>query len=162
MLWIVNLVDSSYSKQRFNLVKEIKNIIKDNSKEITKKEIIIKTHFKNTSYFIKSSKEHLDICLWNILKNAIKYSDKKWIIDISFDNWILEIRDYWIWINKKNLKNIFNRYFRENYVKEEGYGIWLALVKKIVDINDWKITIESQKRNSVNWVKWTKVIIIFI
>lgn len=161
MLWIVNLLDSSYKKQRFDLIKELKLIILENITKIEKKKIIIKTDFKDKSYFLKTNKEHFDICIWNILKNAIKYSDKKWIIEIYFEDWKLEIKDYWIGISKKNLKNIFNRYFRENYTKEEGYWIGLALVKKIIDIHSWKIKIKSQKRRTVNGCRWTKVIINF-
>ena len=161
ILWIVQIVDSTYKKQKFDLLKEIKNIIKDNSKKIAKKQIVIKTNFPDKSYFLKLNKEHFEICVWNILKNAIKYSNKEWIIEIYFKEWLLEIKDYWIWISKVNLKNIYNRYFRENYTKEEWYWLWLALVKKIVDINSWKIIIKSQKRKTVSWTKWTRVKILF-
>jgi signal transduction histidine kinase len=81
----------------------------------------------------------------NILSNAIKYSKTWWKIEIYFSNWMLEITDYWIWIKKNNLKNIFNRYFRENYNSEEGFWLWLALVKKVTDLNNWKLQIESKK-----------------
>jgi signal transduction histidine kinase len=95
------------------------------------------------------------------LKNAIKYSDKGWIIEFYFKDSELEIKDNWVWISKKNLKSIFDRYFRENYTKEEWYGIWLALVKKIADIHSWKITLKSQKKNTKIWAKWTTVNILF-
>lgn len=161
MLWIVNLVDSSYKKERLNLVKEIKNIIRKHSKAIEEKKLTIKTNFNKNNHLIRASKEHIDICVWNILQNAIKYSYTNWTIEISCSNWELEIRDYWLGIKKENLKNIFHRYFRENYTKEEGYGIWLALVKKIVDLNAWKINIESRKRDNSVEKKWTKVTILF-
>ena len=45
----------------------------------------------------------------------------------------------------KNLKNIFKRYFRENYLENEGFWIGLNLVKKVCDINKWEIKIDSQK-----------------
>lgn len=161
MLWIVNLVDSSYKKERLNLVKEVKSIIKKYSKSIEEKNLTIKTNFNKNIHLIKASREHIDICVWNILQNAIKYSYKKWIIEINFNDWKLEIRDYWVGIKKENLKNIFHRYFRENYTKEQWYGIWLALVKKIVDLNAWRINIESSKRDNLDRKKWTKVIISF-
>lgn len=162
MLWIINLVDSSYKKERFDLVKELNSIIRDYSKDIEKKQITIEKKITNNSYFLTTNKQHFDICVWNILKNAIKYSEKDWIIEINFKDWVLELRDNWIWISKKNLNNIFDRYFRENYKKEEWYGIWLALVKKICDIHSWKVTLKSQKKKTINWERWTIVNISFL
>ena len=161
MLWIINLVDSSYKKQRFDVIKTLNSIIKDYSKDIEKKELVIEKRFLNKSYILNTNKEHFEICVWNILKNAIKYSDKWWIIEFYFKDSELEIRDYWIWISNKNLKNIYDRYFRENYTKEEWYGIWLALVKKIANIHSWEVTLKSQKKKTKSWEKWTIVNILF-
>lgn len=155
MLWIINLVDCCYKKQKINLISEINEIIKENQNIIEKKNIKLETNFKNKKYYLYTNKEHFDICVWNILKNAIKYSFDNSVIKINFDDWIVEIIDNWIWIERKNLKNIFNRYFRESYTKSDWYGLWLALVKKITDINKWKIEIESEKNI------WTKVVLNF-
>lgn len=145
MLWIINLVDSSFKKQKVNIITEIENLISENSKKINGKKIKINTNFTQNSYNLNINKEHFHISIWNILKNAIKYSHNSSEINIYFNNWIIIIQDYWIWIEKKNLKNIFNSYFRENYVTHEWYWLWLALVKKITDLNNWKITISSNK-----------------
>lgn len=155
MLGIINLVDSSFKKEKIDLVWELNKIIDDNTGKIEEKWIIIKKKYSNKSYNLNINKEHFDICVGNILKNAIKYSNDKWLIEINFKDWIIEIKDNWIGIEDKNLANIFNRYFRENYLKEEGFWLWLSLVKKITDINSWKIEIESKKDY------WTKVIINF-
>ncbi len=151
MLWIINLVDSSYKQEKIDLVSELKEIIKENKTKAEKKNIKIKTDFMNKSYTIHINKEHYHICVWNILKNAIKYSHDNSKIKIKFEDWKIEVTDFGVWIEEKNLKNIFNRYFREDYIKEEWSWLWLALVKKIVDMHLWKIEIESKKD------KWTKV-----
>lgn len=145
MLWIINLVDSSYKKEKLDLISEINRIIKENDNKIAEKNIKLKKDFKNKNYIQNINKEHFEICVGNILKNAIKYSWDNAGIEIFFNNWILEIKDDWIGIEEKNLKNIFNRYFRENYLKEEWYWLGLSLVKKIIDLNWWKISIESEK-----------------
>lgn len=155
MLWIINLVDSSYKKQKINIVNEIKEIIKENEVKIKEKNIIIKHNLKNRQNILYTNQEHLNICISNIIKNALKYSFKDSIVKINFDKWRLEIIDYWEWIEKKNLDKIYKRYFRESYSKKWWYGLWLALVKKIIDINKWDIEVKSKKN------KWTKVILIF-
>lgn len=161
MIGIINIIDSSYKKQRFDAIRTINSIVKDYTKDIEKKQIVIEKKYSNKNHYLNTNKEHFEICVWNILKNAIKYSDNKWVINISYNDWSLEIKDFWVWITKANLKHIFDRYFRENYTKEEWYGIWLALVKKIVDIHSWKISITSKKKNTITWEKWTTVKLIF-
>lgn len=156
MLWIINIISFSYKKERLNLVNEINDILEENKEIIKEKNILLTSNFKNKNFYLNINKEHFDICVKNILENAIKYSNINWEINISCDNWTLVIKDNWIWIDEKNLKNIFNKYFRENYDEKNGYGLWLALVKKIADLNKWEVTIESKKN------KWTIAKITFI
>lgn len=145
IVWIANLSDISYRKEKIDLVKELNLIINEFKINLEEKKISIEKNFINKSFILKLNKEHLYMCVKNILSNSIKYSKTWWKIEIYFNNWILEIKDYWIWIDKSNIKNIFNRYFRENYNSEEWFWLWLALVKKVVDTNNWKLDIESKK-----------------
>ncbi len=145
IIWIANLSDLSYKKERINLIWELNLIIKDFENELSLKKINIVFEAKPKIFIKKINKEHFYICVKNLLSNAIKYSNENSKIEIFFDNWILSITDYWIWIDKENLKNIFKRYFRENYLEKQWLWIWLNIVKKITEINNWKIDIESQK-----------------
>ena len=145
IVWIANLSDISYAKERIDIVKELNIVINEFNPNLDEKKIVLEKIIKNKSFILKINKEHFYLCVKNILSNAIKYSKTWWKIEIYFSNWMLEITDYWIWIKKNNLKNIFNRYFRENYNSEEGFWLWLALVKKVTDLNNWKLQIESKK-----------------
>ncbi|MDD3302457.1 MAG: HAMP domain-containing sensor histidine kinase [Candidatus Gracilibacteria bacterium] len=145
IIGIANLSNISYRKEKFDLIQEINNIIKDLKPKIDEKNITIQKKYTPKSYYLKINKEHFYLCMKNIISNAIKYSNEGGIIEIGIKNGEIEIKDYGIGIDKNNLKNIFNRYFRENYNSEEGLGIGLAIVKKIIDINNWKINIESEK-----------------
>ncbi len=140
-----------------NYKKEIPEIVAENLSKIKAKNIQlfykIKTN-KNNKFFW--NKEHFKILFQNLLQNAIKYNKKWWKIKILLENNKLIIEDTWIWINKKNLSKIFNRFYREKNSKTwESFGIWLSLVAKIWEINDRKIIAESKK-----W-KWTKFIVKF-
>lgn len=152
LIWLVNITDSAYKKQKINIVNLSKEIIKSYNNEAKKKNI--KINFKTNSKVItkKLNKDHFSICIWNILSNAIKYSGENSKIDISIKWNIIEIKDFWEWIEKKNMKKIFDRYFRETYIKGWS-GVGLSLVKKISDINKWEIKIKSRK------MAWTKVVI---
>ncbi len=145
IVWIANLSDISYAKEKIDLIKESNLIIDDFNTVLYEKKIVLEKIFENKSFILKINKEHFYLCIKNILSNAIKYSKIWWKIEISFNNWIIEIKDYWVWIKENNIQNIFNRYFRENYNSTEWFWLWLALVKKVTDINNWKLNIESRK-----------------
>lgn len=153
IMWIINLVDYSYKKQKINIIKQLDQIINEYKKQLDEKNIELKLNIKDKQFYLFTNPDHFNICIWNIIQNAIKYSNQDWIIEINFLAWIIEIIDNWIWIEGKNLSNIFNKYFRECYTQNDWYWLWLALVKRIVDLNNWKIDILSEKN------VWTKVIL---
>lgn len=149
-----NLIDSlnqlswislDLKKEKVKLKKEIPEIIAENIEKIKIKNIKINFEIKN-NWKIIANKSHFKILFQNLLQNAIKYNKKWWKIDIILDKKILIIKDNWIWIKKENLWKIFDRFYRENNSDIwEWFGIWLSLVLKIIKLNNWKISIESQK-----------------
>lgn len=85
----------------------------------------------------------------NILKNEVEYSKEFGKIDISVsDNKLyttLIIKDYGIGISEKDLKNIFNRFYRGENSSSNSAGIGLSLAKKIILMDNGKISVESKK-----------------
>lgn len=156
IVWIANLSDISYRKEKIDLIRELNQIIDEFKINLEDKKIIINKNYKNKSFILKLNREHFYMCVKNLLSNSIKYSRTWWKIDVWFNSWLLEIKDYWIWIDSHNIKNVFNRYFRENYDSTEWFWLWLALVKKVADTNNWKLEIESKKDT------FTKISINFI
>ena len=85
----------------------------------------------------------------NLIDNAIKYSREPTIgiyTGNSTDFTYFTVTDNGIGIEKKQLKKIFNRFFRvkhEETYNAKGFGLGLSFVKKIVDAHDGKIKVES-------------------
>jgi signal transduction histidine kinase len=84
----------------------------------------------------------------NVIENACKYSsDKTAEIDLKFDqqNIVISISDKGIGINEKDLKNIFEPFFRSTNARNySGHGIGLTLTKKIVELHKGIIQVSSQ------------------
>ena len=86
----------------------------------------------------------------NLFNNALRYTKdndsitlKAYIQDSSV---IYKISDTGIGIDEKELKNIFEMFYRAtNSRREEGMGIGLSVVKNIVETHGWKIDVDSQK-----------------
>ena len=92
------------------------------------------------------------ICV-NILTNAIKYTKNGWIefkiSSVQKDDvcrLIISVEDTGIGIKNENIDKLFNKFERidlEENVTIEGTGLGLAITKKLVDLMNGKIVVQS-------------------
>lgn len=123
----------------------LEKIIKTHNYSLENKSIKLILNI-NYDQKININKNHLRICLSNIISNSIKYSNENSTIKISFDNFIFSIEDNWIWIWKENLSKIFDRFYKEDESRTTNwFGIWLSLVKKLCTLNNRIINVKSEK-----------------
>ena len=103
-----------------------------------------------------------------IIGNALKYSEKGFVnIDAEFleeENEIkITIKDRGIGIDKTYLPHIFETFRQESTGHSRSYqgiGLSLPLAKKLIDLMDGRISIDSKKKSgtTVNiWLKATKI-----
>lgn len=84
----------------------------------------------------------LDILFSNLLSNAIKYSTSGATIQLTFQHRIFTISNPGKAFAHPD--KLFNRFHQEN-LAESGTGLGLSIVKKICDINNFKITYTYQE-----------------
>lgn len=88
--------------------------------------------------------------LENLLSNADKYGRENGIIDVKLysekDNAVLSVRDNGIGISENDLPKIWNRFYRADASRSEteGFGLGLALVKKIAEIHSAECVAQSE------------------
>ncbi|MCR5705500.1 MAG: HAMP domain-containing histidine kinase [Acholeplasmatales bacterium] len=99
---------------------------------------------------IKSRTERVQEVITNLIVNAIKYNKEKGMINITLHNEgvlrILEVKDTGIGIAEENKDKIFDRFFtvdKSHNKATSGFGLGLAVVKKICAQANWKIEVES-------------------
>ena len=89
----------------------------------------------------------LHTALMNLIENGCKYSsDQRVSVRIAFEpgEVILTINDNGQGIPPGDLPHIFEPFFRsENALPVKGYGIGLALTKRIIDMHRGRLQIES-------------------
>lgn len=88
--------------------------------------------------------------LFNILENAVKYTNNNGIIEISVDKGELftkvDIKDSGIGIEENEINNVFKRFYRGSEVLEsEGVGIGLYLANEIITKQGGYIKLKSKK-----------------
>ncbi len=113
---------------------------------------------------VKGNFDQISQAVAIILDNAIKYSPAKSRISITAKQdgrqAFLSIKDQGIGIEPKHLPHIFDRFYRADASRQKqenvqgGFGIGLALAKKIVKQHDGQITVASTpKKGSTFTIK---------
>jgi len=92
--------------------------------------------------------------LANLLSNAIKFTPKDGTIIISVEKpfgkneIVYKIKDTGVGIDKDKIPHIFEPFFQEESSSSRQYGgtgLGLSIVKKLIETNNGKITVESVK-----------------
>jgi two-component system phosphate regulon sensor histidine kinase PhoR len=159
---ILNIAKSDYTP--LELKKEdllIVPIIEETIENIQLKypEAAIQIETDSDAYKIETDAFHFTNLVYNLLDNAVKYCNEKpeITIRISMENQILKLafEDNGIGISTKNISFIFDKFYRiqnEKSNEVNGFGLGLYYVKKICDLQNWKIsaTPNLQKGTIVN------------
>lgn len=150
---------SKLEKNQLNVSKEKVDIHEIIEESITHVDLIvknrggfIKTNFNADSAEALANHFHLTNVFVNILDNAIKYTERtpEIVIDTenSVKNILVKIQDNGIGMSKNVQKNIFKKFYREergNIHNVKGHGLGLSYVKKIIEIHQGEVYVESEK-----------------
>ena len=134
--------------KRFNLSESIINQIIVFEPLIDKKNISLSCDIDEDIY-ISSSEETLEIIWNNLISNAIKFTNEFGSIEIKLfkkdSRIIFEIADSGCGIDKDEGKYIFEKFFQcETSHSNEGNGLGLPLVKRVIDLIGGEIEVTSQ------------------
>ena len=98
----------------------------------------------------KPDKKRILEVITNLIVNGIKYGKQNGYVNISFhdleDNIIVEVADNGIGIDKKDLRRIFERFFRVDKSRSReqgGTGLGLSIVKHIIEAHNQSINVRS-------------------
>lgn len=170
----INLIGNK-TEQLEIMIDDLINFTKFNNYEL-KEQLIIDSITDLINYFVKESKLSANVfnreiicnidlpeniliplnkklilrALQNLFANAIRYTNDGDKIYINAkrekQNILLEIKDTGIGINKKDLPQIFDLFYRSSTSRRENsMGIGLAVVKNVLDAHGWTISVNSTK-----------------
>lgn len=145
-------------KQQVNLHFSIVEIVESFTRTITDKDgrFELKLHAKDPQ--IMADPYHLSSMIYNLIDNALKYTDEKPIITIQTQQTPtgikFSIHDNGIGIAKAHQKKIFDKFYRipsGDIHNVKGFGIGLNYVKNIVKEHNWKINLKSEPGKGSNF-----------
>lgn len=165
-LLLLSLIDKHVKMEKVNIVKVLKNSTKQLQTLSRKKDISLTLEIKDNvkDLEIRANKVLLQRAIMNVIENAIKYSpkDKKIWVTLKQNNSYLFVRvkDQGIGIQKKEIKKIFERFYRVDKSRSRktgGSGLGLAITKKIINLHNGKITVKSTKKQGTSFnIKFLK------
>ena len=114
--------------------------------EADKRGVTIEAHI-DENVILMSRQERLSELFGNLVRNAIKYNKEGGKIFVTLNRENLIVEDTGIGISKENLSKVFSRFFtvdKSHSGKNGGFGLGLAVAKKICVKSGWQIGVESE------------------
>lgn len=146
--------------EKIDLKDIILNVFESNKIKSQKRNINIELDIESS--IIIANKEKITEVVNNLVDNAIKYTDDygeiKIILKNNKDKAIFTVKDNGCGIESKYLNRIFERFFRvknEKYLKVQGTGLGLTIVKNICAHYNADIYINSEEN------KGTEISVVF-
>jgi PAS domain S-box-containing protein len=138
----------------FDLVEYIQNVIEE-LKALCKVGQTIDFTYVGKSNVVLDKKMVKHI-LFNLVSNAIKFSNEHSTIKIRLENinahFELEVEDNGIGISKADQKHLFERFFRaRNASNIQGTGLGLNIVASYVDLMGGEITVKSEENRGTTF-----------
>ena len=125
---------------------DLKELVHENIKGFTPR--LKNLNFKEKiilSQKIKINREDFTQILSILLDNAIKYADKKIILELNGRE--LTVTNDGATISKEALPHIFERFYQADK-SAEGVGLGLSIAKTTAERNEWKLTAESDNKKT--------------
>jgi len=139
--------DKTFEKIEFSLDEQLRRTVLMLEPQLQKKSIELDIDFESVNI---SANEELLSDLWiNLIDNAIKFSPDGETISIrltaSSVDATVKIKDNGIGMDEETKRHIFDRFYQSDKSRSvEGNGLGLSLVKKILELENGKLAIESK------------------
>ena len=106
---------------------------------------------------IESNAIYFSMIIRNLVENALKYSDSWNKVIITVTKTSVTIKDFGEWMSAETMQFIWMPYWQKDPSRwiDHWFGLWLSLVKKLVDLLGMDIQVDSEEG------VWTTVTLLF-
>lgn len=135
-------------KDSINVTEQIRKTISLLEPKWKQKNILFNISTQEVYYY---GDEEITFQIWiNLIDNAIKFSRENGKISINIKqedcNIVVKIKDNGIGMDENEQQKIYTRFYQiDQSHSQEGSGLGLSIVKRIVDLSNGKIEVESKK-----------------
>ena len=160
LLTLVQMDSQNVKLTRENL--SIAQLIKENAHRLTPianqkgQKIVLQLQ---DSCDIYADKSKLNQVIYNLMENAVKYTQASGVIRVSLQrqgrNAIFKVSDNGPGIPKENLPHIFDRFYRVDKARSRekgGTGLGLSIVHQLVLLHGGSINVESEEGRGATFI----------
>ncbi|MEP7373854.1 MAG: HAMP domain-containing sensor histidine kinase [Chitinophagaceae bacterium] len=144
--------NSELKKENFCMRELVQEVLSIMRLQFEKHHARVSINTTGENFVIEADRLHITSVIYNLLDNALKYSQDNPVINVqlsSLPNDIIELKisDNGIGISKEYQAKIFDKFFRVpngNTHNIKGYGLGLSYVREIVTAHMGFISVESE------------------
>ncbi len=145
-------------RQEIDIHDLITNVVNNFIIQVRNQNGEIVQHLNAKNPILKIDEVHFTNIIFNLLDNAVKYSNGITHITVETrstnNHFYIYIEDKGVGITKENQKRIFDQFYRVptgNIHNVKGFGLGLSYVKKIVEEHDGRINIQSELKKGTRF-----------
>lgn len=116
----------------------------------SEKDIQLILHLSEKELYVSADEQQIKQILYNLIDNAIKFSNQHGLIEISTTKKagriFVSVKDYGCGIPKESLPKIWNRFYKTDSSRgkdRKGTGLGLSIVKEIINAHGQQIDVIS-------------------
>ncbi|MBA3648886.1 MAG: HAMP domain-containing histidine kinase [Chitinophagales bacterium] len=144
--------------EEINLHELISEVIPNFSLKLDDNQGRILYHLDACDHMIMADRVHLTNIIYNLLDNAVKYTEDMPEINIQTLNEngeiIFSVKDNGIGISQEFQQKVFDKFFRVptgNIHNVKGFGLGLHYLRLVINAHNWKMKLESEKNHGSNF-----------
>jgi signal transduction histidine kinase len=145
-------------RRELDIHKIINNVLKNFDIQVKSRDGNLVKDLKADNPFLWVDEVHFTNIIFNLLDNAVKYSDQEPNITVSTKQngkgIFIAVADQGIGIKKQDQKRIFDQFYRVstgNVHDVKGFGLGLSYVKKIVEAHQGDIKLKSEYKKGTTF-----------
>lgn len=148
-----------YHPAAFDMKRLVEETVASMRLQVEKHDAVLKINTAGSDFTITADRLHISSVLFNLLDNALKYSNTNPEIEVALNesaNLItLTVTDNGIGIPTEYQKKIFDKFFRVpsgNTHNVKGYGLGLSYVAYVVKLHKGTIELQSHEGNGSTFI----------
>ena len=139
-------------KETYNLSEQIRTCVLMLERKWSKKNIDFSLEF--TEHMIHASENLMKEVWINLIDNAVKFSPEQEKVEIIIkendEEISVSVINQGSEISEKEQNKIFNKFYKaDESHSSEGNGVGLAIVKKVTELHDGRVIVESNHNKTI-------------
>ncbi|GAB2515334.1 sensor histidine kinase [Microbulbifer agarilyticus] len=98
----------------------------------------------HSSLLLHANKRVISILVGNLIRNAVNYTDRGKVV-VRVGDGQVQVIDSGRGISEEKLASIYEPYVRGGEQSRSGYGVGLAIVKRLCEQNGWRVSLDSEE-----------------